>query len=155
LGRTLHHMPQIGEVHPGVWISSGFGTHGLNTSALAGQLIGRGIVEADDTWRLFAPYELVWAGGKAFRAVAQAVYLGARPLAGIRAAWSRQRERSRRRSDQRAQMRREKLAEAAGGVNVQATPQAKAPRGRGKGEAAASMLPMPTPVEKKAERKKS
>jgi hypothetical protein len=155
LGRTLHHMPQIGEVHPGVWISSGFGTHGLNTSALAGQLIGRGIVEADDTWRLFAPYELVWAGGRAFRAVAQAVYLGARPLAAMRAAWSRQRERSRRRSDQRAQTRREKLAAATAGANVQPGPQTKTPRGRGKGEAAASMLAVPTPVEKKAERKKS
>jgi gamma-glutamylputrescine oxidase len=155
LGRTLHHMPQIGEVHPGVWISSGFGAHGLNTSALAGQLVGRGIVEADDRWRLFAPYELVWAGGKAFRAVAQAVYLGARPLAGMRAAWSRQRERSRRRSDQRAQTRREKLAAATAGANVQPGPQPKAPRGRGKGEAAASMLPVPTPVDKKAERKKS
>ena len=155
LGRTLHHMPQIGEVHPGVWISSGFGAHGLNTSALAGQLLGRGIVEADDTWRLFAPYELVWAGGKAFRAVAQAVYLGARPLASMRAAWSRRRERSRRRADQRAQARREKLAAASPGANVQPAPETKAPRRRREGEAAASMLPVPAPVEKKAERKKS
>ena len=155
LGRTLHHMPQIGEVHPGVWISSGFGAHGLSTSALAGQLIGRGIVETDDTWRLFAPYELVWAGGKAFRAVAQAVYLGARPLAGMRAAWSRHRERSRRRSDQRAQMRREKLAAANAGTKVQPASSPKAPRGRGKGEAAASMLAVPTPVGEKPERKKS
>ena len=154
LGRTLHHMPQMGEVYPGVWASSGFGAHGLNTSALAGQLIGRGIVEADDTWRLFAPYELVWAGGKAFRAVAQAVYLGARPLAGMRAAWSRRRERSRRRSEQRAQTRREKLAAAAAVVTVEPAPETKAPRGRGKGEAAASMLAVPTPVGKK-DRKKS
>jgi len=154
-GRTLHHMPQIGEVHPGVWISSGFGAHGLNTSALAGQLIGRGIVEADDRWRLFAPYELVWAGGKAFRAVAQAIYLGARPLVGMRAAWSRRRERARRRSDQRAQKRREKLATARTPAEVQSVPQPKAPRPRGKGEAAASMLPVPAPVEEKAERKKS
>ena len=151
-GRTLHHMPQIGEVHPGVWISSGFGAHGLNTSALAGQLIGRGIVEADDTWRLFAPYELVWAGGKAFRTVAQAIYLGARPLAGMRAAWSRRREHSRRRSDQRAQKRRDKLAAATAAATAQPAPETKAPRRRS-GEAAASMLPVPTPVE--AERKTS
>ena len=158
-GRTLHHMPQIGEVNPGFWISSGFGAHGLNTSALAGQLIGRGIVEADDTWRLFAPYELVWAGGKAFRAVAQAVYLGARPLAGMRAAWSRRRERSRRRSDQRAQKRRDKLAAATAAAPapaaVQPAPETKPPRRRGKGEAAASMLPVPAPVENKVERESS
>jgi gamma-glutamylputrescine oxidase len=155
-GRTLHHMPQIGEVHPGVWISSGFGAHGLNASAVAGQLIGRGIVEADDTWRLFAPYELVWAGGKAFRAVAQAIYLGTRPLTGMRAAWSRRRERSRRRSDQRAQNRRDKLAAATAAANPQPAPETKeAPRRRGKGEAAASMLPVPAPVEDKVERNNS
>jgi glycine/D-amino acid oxidase-like deaminating enzyme len=155
-GRTLHQMPQIGEVHPGVWISSGFGPHGLNTSALAGQLIGRGIVEADDTWRLFAPYELVWAGGKAFRAVAQAIHLGARPLAGMRAAWSRRRERSRRRSEQRAEKRRDKVAAAmaTGPAALQpARTESKTPRRRGKGEAAASMLAVPTPLEDKPDRK--
>ena len=64
-GRSVHHMPQIGDIEPGVWVASGFGGHGLNTTAMAGELIARGIVENDDTWRLFAPYELVWAGGMA------------------------------------------------------------------------------------------
>ena len=55
----------------GFWVASGFGGHGLNTTAMAGELIARGIVENDETWRLFAPYELVWAGGTLGRAVAQ------------------------------------------------------------------------------------
>ena len=74
LGRPVHRMPQIGELEPGQWLASGFGGHGLNTTAMAGELIARGIVEKDDTWRLFAPYELVWAGGLAGRAVAQTLY---------------------------------------------------------------------------------
>ena len=68
-----------------VWVASGFGGQGLNTTAMAGELIGRGIVEGDDTWRLFAPYELVWAGGLFGRAAAQGVYWGSRPLAGAQA----------------------------------------------------------------------
>jgi gamma-glutamylputrescine oxidase len=69
IGFAIHRMPQIGEVQPGVWLASGLGAHGLNTSALAGHLIARAIVEGDDTWRLFLPYELVWAGGRAGRAL--------------------------------------------------------------------------------------
>ncbi|MFA6267888.1 MAG: FAD-binding oxidoreductase, partial [Pseudolabrys sp.] len=52
LGRTIHRMPQIGEMAEGVWVSSGFGGHGLNTTAMAGELIARGLVDGDDTWRL-------------------------------------------------------------------------------------------------------
>jgi gamma-glutamylputrescine oxidase len=100
-GRTLHHMPQIGEIQPGVWVASGFGRRGLNTTALAGELVARGIVENDQTWRLFAPYELVWAGGKLFRAVAQTIYVASRSVAALKEAVARQRERSRKRRDAR------------------------------------------------------
>ena len=65
-------MPQVGEVKPNVWLVSGFGGQGINTTAIAGQLIARAIAEADDTWRVFMPYELVWAGGPVGRVVAQA-----------------------------------------------------------------------------------
>jgi hypothetical protein len=74
LGRPVHRMPQIGEIAPGQWVASGFAGHGLNTTAMAGELIARGIVEKDDTWRLFAPYEVVWAGGGLGRAAAQGLY---------------------------------------------------------------------------------
>lgn len=74
LGRTVHRMPQIGELQPGLYVASGFGGHGINTSAMAGELIARAIVESDQTWRLFAGYELIWAGGTAGRFVAQASY---------------------------------------------------------------------------------
>jgi glycine/D-amino acid oxidase-like deaminating enzyme len=71
LGLTIHRMPQLGELGPGVWLASGFGGHGLNTTAMAGNLIARAIVENDQTWRLFAPFELVWAGGVLGRAAMQ------------------------------------------------------------------------------------
>src|SRR6202167_4740808 len=55
LGLTIHRMPQIGELGPGVWLASGFGGHGLNTTAMAGNIIARGIVDGDQTWRQFTP----------------------------------------------------------------------------------------------------
>jgi glycine/D-amino acid oxidase-like deaminating enzyme len=74
LGNALHRMPQIGELSPGLWLASGFGGHGLNTTAMAGNVLAEAIVEGDDTWRLFAPFELVWAGGTLGRAVKQIYY---------------------------------------------------------------------------------
>jgi glycine/D-amino acid oxidase-like deaminating enzyme len=72
LGNAVHRMPQIGELSPGLWLLGGFGGHGINTSAMAGEIVARGIVENDQTWRLFAPFELIWAGGALGRAVTQA-----------------------------------------------------------------------------------
>jgi len=74
LGRAVHKMPQVGEIARGLWVASGFGGHGFNTTAMAGDLIARGIVEGDETWRLFSPYDLVWAGGNAGRAAVQGLY---------------------------------------------------------------------------------
>jgi glycine/D-amino acid oxidase-like deaminating enzyme len=95
LGRTVHRMPQIGEIEPGVWLASGFGGHGLNTTAMAGDLVARGLIDGDQTWRLFAPYELVWAGGKVGSAIAQGFYWGRGPGERIAQALSRYRERRR------------------------------------------------------------
>ena len=67
IGITVHGMPQIGEVMPGVWLASGFGGLGLNTTAMAATLIASAIVEHDDRYRLFEPFELVFAGGQAGR----------------------------------------------------------------------------------------
>jgi glycine/D-amino acid oxidase-like deaminating enzyme len=81
LGNALHRMPQIGELSPRVWLASGFGGHGLNTTAMAGTIIAGAIADGDDRWRLFLPFDLVWAGGALGRAIAQVQYW-----------WVRQRE---------------------------------------------------------------
>jgi gamma-glutamylputrescine oxidase len=67
---AVHKMPQIGELAPGYWLASAFGGHGLNTTAMAGEMIARAILDGDDRWRLFSSYELVWAGGTFGRAAA-------------------------------------------------------------------------------------
>src|SRR6202046_96006 len=67
VGQTVHGMPQIGQLRKGLWVTSGFGRQGLNTSAIAGQLIARSILWGDDRWKLFSPFELVWAGGSTGR----------------------------------------------------------------------------------------
>ena len=101
LGRTVHRMPQIGELEPGLWLAGGFGGHGLNTTAMGGELVARGIVDGDETWRLFAPYELVWAGGALGRALAQGIYWGSRPIECVAQAWARRTERTRARKQTR------------------------------------------------------
>jgi gamma-glutamylputrescine oxidase len=74
MGHAVHRMPQIGEVSPGLWLASAFGGHGINTTAMAGELIARAVVEGDDRWKLFLPYALVWGGGTLGRAAIQAAY---------------------------------------------------------------------------------
>lgn len=138
LGRTVHRMPQIGAIDDGVWLASGFGGHGLNTTALAGELIAKGIVEGDQTWRLFAPYELVWAGGRIGKAIAQGLYWTRAPMERVKAALSRGRERRRLAKEQRQRAREEAL-KAGGPVLVPLLPTAA--------ELAAAPLPN-APVEK-------
>jgi hypothetical protein len=92
LGMPLHRMPQIGEFSPGLWIASGFAGHGLNTTAMAGSLIARALLRGDDTWRLFLPYELVWAGGGIGRAAMQVYYQWHRGWERGKARESRERE---------------------------------------------------------------
>jgi gamma-glutamylputrescine oxidase len=74
LGSTVHRMPQIGELMPGVWLLSGFGGLGIATTAMGGDLIARAIVEGGQTWRLFQPFDLVWAGGRLGRAAVQTAH---------------------------------------------------------------------------------
>ena len=102
LGRAVHRMPQIGEISRGLWVASAFAGHGLNTTAMAGELVARGILENDQTWRLFAPYELVWAGGRLGRVIVRAVNLASRPPALAAESFSRYRERARVRAEARA-----------------------------------------------------
>jgi gamma-glutamylputrescine oxidase len=106
LGRTVHRMPQIGEIERGVWVASGFGGLGLNTTAMGGELVARGLVEGDQAWRLFAPYELVWSGGRLGRAVAQGIYWGTRPADRLAQAMSRHRKRARARKEARLTARK-------------------------------------------------
>ncbi|HUO91188.1 MAG TPA: FAD-binding oxidoreductase [Rhizomicrobium sp.] len=91
-GTAVHRMPQVGEMSPGIWIAGAFAGHGLNTTAMAGDLIARAIIEGDDRWRLFIPYELVWAGGTAGRTLTQVSYWSRRLRDAVAASAARRRE---------------------------------------------------------------
>jgi hypothetical protein len=95
VGHSVHGMPQIGQLRKGLWVASGFGRQGLNTSAMAGQLIARAILWGDERWRLFSPFELVWAGGATGRVAGFVVGLWGRGSAAAAGALARQRERAR------------------------------------------------------------
>jgi gamma-glutamylputrescine oxidase len=69
VGFPVHRMPQIGELSNGLWLATGFATQGLNTTAMAGELIAGAIAEGDDRWRLLSGYGLVWTGGRFGRTV--------------------------------------------------------------------------------------
>lgn len=114
VGQTVHGMPQIGQLRKGLWVASGFGRQGLNTSAMAGQLIARSILWGDERWRLFSPFELVWAGGPTGRVAGYVVGAWGRGRSAITGALARHRERVR--TGER--IREARLAE----VNRQARP---------------------------------
>jgi glycine/D-amino acid oxidase-like deaminating enzyme len=113
-GTPVHMMPQIGEVGPGLWLASGFDGHGFNTTALAGTLIARAIIEGDQTWTLFKPFELVWAGGALGRAILQTGYWFYRRKAKVAGFISRRRERVRlRAAENAASLEKKQLAHVA------------------------------------------
>lgn len=97
MGFAVHKMPQIGEVSPGLWLAGAFGAQGINTTAMAGVLIARAIAERDQTWRLFSPYELVWAGGALVRTAVQLSYWASRAGESVRAKLASRRRSARQR----------------------------------------------------------
>jgi len=74
MGYAVHKMPIIGEMEEGLWAVTGFGGHGLSTTAMGGQIIAAAISEGDDRWRQFSSFGPVWAGGPLGRAAVQGIY---------------------------------------------------------------------------------
>jgi gamma-glutamylputrescine oxidase len=117
LGLSVHRMPQIGELRPGVWLASAFGGHGINTTAMAGGLIARAIIDGDQTWRLFLPFELVWAGGIFGRAATQALYWTTRRVESVEQLLARRRDAARRREARAAGTKESRRKRRAGEVS--------------------------------------
>jgi gamma-glutamylputrescine oxidase len=74
MGYALHKMPLIGRDKEGQWFATAFGGHGMNTTAMAGQLLARAIADGDDEYRRFAAFAPLWAGCQLGRAGVQASY---------------------------------------------------------------------------------
>src|SRR3984893_1987021 len=137
IGQTVHGMPQIGQLRRGLWVTRGFGRQGLNTSAIAGHLIARSILWGDERWRLFSPFELVWAGGPTGRVAGYVVGMWGRGSSAAAGALARYRERAR----AQERIREARLAQA----NRQAgtrPPRPRPPPGRPRPERPASPPPV-------------
>jgi len=74
MGFARHKMPVIGRIAPGLWVATGFGGHGLNTTSMAGELLARGLVEGDRDWEPFAAFGLPWVADGLGRLAAQGYY---------------------------------------------------------------------------------
>jgi len=126
VGETVHGMPQIGQLRRGLWVTSGFGRHGLNTTAMAGMLIARSILWGDERWRLFSPFELVWAGGATGRVAGHVVGLWGRGSSAAAGALARYREKAR----VQERIREARLAEANRQAGTRGPPPRRPPPGR-------------------------
>ena len=125
VGQTVHGMPQIGQLRRGLWVASGFGRQGLNTTAMAGQLIARSILWGDERWRLFSPFELVWAGGATGRVAGQVIGMWEQGSSAAAGALARYRERAR----VQERIREARLAEANRQAGTRGPPRRRPPPG--------------------------
>ena len=73
-----HLMPQIGRLSGdrsgGIWYLTGFGGHGMNTTAIGGRVIAEAIAGESDRIDAFRPFGLAWNGGPAGRVAVQLTY---------------------------------------------------------------------------------
>ncbi len=74
MGYAVHKMPLIGHDGEGQWFATAFGGHGMNTTAMAGNLIAQAIADGDDTYRRFAKFAPRWAFGQFGRIGVQGAY---------------------------------------------------------------------------------
>ncbi|WP_374563197.1 NAD(P)/FAD-dependent oxidoreductase [Ideonella sp.] len=74
MGYAVHKMPFIGQLEPGLWMSSAYGGHGVGQTAAGAILLANAITEGDDEWRRYQAFPLRWAGGPLGRAATQAAY---------------------------------------------------------------------------------
>lgn len=76
MGYSVHKMPQIGQLQPGVWYNQGYGGHGMCATTAGGEVVAKAIAEGDETYKLFAPFGLDFAGGPLGPLIAQCAYWG-------------------------------------------------------------------------------
>jgi glycine/D-amino acid oxidase-like deaminating enzyme len=140
IGITVHGMPQVGQLRKGLWVASGFGRQGIGTSAMAGLLVARSILWGDERWRLFSPFELVWAGGPTGRVAGHLIGKWTRGSSAAAGALARYRERARLKEREREA----RLAEANRQAGTRAPPRRRPPPGQPR--PARPQAPPPEPV---------
>lgn len=76
MGFARHRMPVVRELEPGLWVATAFGGQGLDTTAMAGELVATALLEGDDRFRLFDPFGLPPMFDGIGRLAAQLYYCG-------------------------------------------------------------------------------
>ncbi len=74
MGYAVHKMPIVRRLSRGLWVSTAFGGHGLNTTAIAGRVIAEAIAGETHRIELFGPFGARWGGGPIGRMGTQAAY---------------------------------------------------------------------------------
>jgi gamma-glutamylputrescine oxidase len=74
MGYAVHKMPIICKADEGIYIATAFGGRGLNTTAMAAQLVCEAICDGSNRYRAFAPFGMRNAHGVAGRVAAQIEY---------------------------------------------------------------------------------
>jgi gamma-glutamylputrescine oxidase len=74
MGYSLHKMPFVGRVEENLFVATAFGGRGLNTTAMAAQLLCEAICDGSDRYKAFLPFGLQNSGGIAGRLAAQLEY---------------------------------------------------------------------------------
>lgn len=74
MGYSLHKMPIVGRVEENLFVATAFGGRGLNTTAMAAQLLCEAICDGSDRYKAFLPFSLQSSGGLAGRVAAQIEY---------------------------------------------------------------------------------
>ena len=83
MGYARHKMPLIGEVSPGLYALTGFGGHGLNTTAAGGLAVADALTGDRGALALFGGYGAVWGGGTFGRLATQIEYMRLRLMDAI------------------------------------------------------------------------
>jgi gamma-glutamylputrescine oxidase len=97
MGFARHRMPVVAPLAAGLWVTTGFAGHGLNTTTMGGELLAAALADGSDEWRLLAPFGLAWTGGPLGPLAAQALYHGRALEECLVAFWHRHRRRASRR----------------------------------------------------------
>ena len=87
MGFARHKMPVVAPLEPGLWVTTGFAGHGLNTTTMAGEMLARALLGLGDEWRLLDPFDLAWTGGQLGAYAAQALYHARALEDGLVARW--------------------------------------------------------------------
>ncbi|MCP4316215.1 MAG: FAD-binding oxidoreductase [Hyphomicrobiales bacterium] len=74
MGYARHKMPVIGEISSGLFALTGFGGHGLNTTAAGALVIADALNGDRSALELFGSYRAVWGGGALGRFATQLEY---------------------------------------------------------------------------------